>query len=98
MTIEETTTRLLEIGNSLKLLLPELDKLEHEYYNNYHGKLLNSGMGTIILKEAEAKQTLALEPIYDKYHNKKIELRILLHEKEILTEVSKNFRAIYARD
>lgn len=95
MTLQEATNELLKINIALKKEVPLLEKLEYEYYSNYNHKLLNSGMGTIGLKEAEAKETLRLEPIFEKYHEQKLKVRLILTEKEILFEVSKNLRSLY---
>lgn len=86
--------KLTDILKSLEEKLPELEKYQVEYDKKYCTFLLNSGMGNAEKREAEAKLMIQQEPIFEKFHSSKLDVRLLLNAKEVYIEVGRNLRNI----
>ena len=84
----------MECEANLQKIQPEMYRAQLEYDSRYYDLLLHSGGASAPIREAEAKKTLELEPIYEKYHSLKLKVRLLYSEKETLTTVSSNLRSM----
>ena len=80
--------------SQLEVKLPQLEKLESEYWLKLGKYSLNSKLGNQISRDAEAKILLEQEGMLDKYYLLKGEVRTLLTKKEILIEISRNLRSL----
>jgi hypothetical protein len=97
MDLFETNNKMIEVMESLEKLIPQLEKLETEYYGFYYKTLLHSQARTEGQREAESKLILAKEPIAEKYLDLKYQVRVLLTMKDMLIEIGKNFRILESR-
>lgn len=94
MILEQVNKRLAELAVALPLKIRELQKAEYEYITRFSDLVAHSGMGNAQAREAEAitvcKTEGLLEPLYDL----RGEYRALYQEKECLTEIGRNLRAL----
>ena len=90
--------KLVETVEMLGKKLSEFYKTELEYTSTYNKNVLKSGMASQPLREAEAMETLKLDPIYEKYHTLKLEIKLLYMRKDIYVEISRNIRNLAFND
>lgn len=94
MTLEETNAALLALEKEITAKQAELGKVQLQYDIRYHNLIMHSGMGTALLKEAEAKTIMVEEGLYEKHAMLLVDMKTLWNRKDILLEYSKNLRAI----
>lgn len=85
-------TALMECEKNLQTIIPDMYRAEMEYNSRYFDLLLHSMGGSAPVREADAKKTLELEPVYERYHSLKMKIRQLYSEKDTLTTVASNLR------
>ena len=95
MTLQEANTQLEQLLTSTEIAITNVQPLETKYYVKWYECLKLAGGSNMAKQEAEAKTMMQLEPIYEQYHNAKLELKVLLNKKEILMEICKNLRTMY---
>jgi hypothetical protein len=83
-----------ELIKVLPVKLKELQVAEYNYDRRYNSLFLQSGMGTIVAKEAEAKSVCDEEGLFSPLADLRGELKALYIEKDLLTEMSRNLRTI----
>lgn len=94
MTLEEINKQLLDIAEQLKQKLPLLSFAESAYQKKFFYYLLHSVGANAQLREAEARTICQTDGLVEPFEELKIEVRTLLHQKEILIEVAKNMRLL----
>jgi len=94
MTLKEANEKMVGVMEELEVLIPQLEKLESEYYGSYYKKLLHAMEKTEGQREASSKLQLAQEPIAEKYLGLKYKVRVLLTTKEMLIEICRNLRVL----
>ena len=94
MTLKEANAKMEKVLDELELLIPQLEKLESQYYGSYYKKLLHALERTEAAREASSKLQLAQEPIATEYLDLKYKVRVLLTKKEMLIEICRNLRII----
>ena len=97
MNLKEINTRLGKILEELKIKIPELEKAETKYWYRYYELILSevvANLSTESKREAQAKGLLRQEGLTEKYYDLKLEVRMLLTEKEILFKMADNYRTL----
>ena len=79
-----------ELENSI----PQLEKLETQYYGKYYNLLLHALERTETAREASSKLQLAQDPIAEEYLGLKYKVRVLLTTKEMLIVICANLRTL----
>ena len=96
--LKTISSKLIETVEKLGEALPKFYKLEFEYTTSYHKKLMVSGMATQALREAEVMEDLKNDPIYEKYHSARVEIKILYLRIDAYKEISRNIRSLAFND
>lgn len=65
----------------------EFVTIEYEYTSEYNKRLLNSGMGTMALKEAEVMEGLKTDGLWLKYKEAEVETRVLYSRWQTLKQI-----------
>ena len=97
MNLKQINTRLGAILEELKIKIPELEKAETKYWYRYYELILSevvANLSTESKREAQAKGLLRQEGLTEKYYDLKLEVRMLLTEKEILFKMADNYRTL----
>ena len=97
MNLKEINTRLGAILAELKIKIPELEKAETKYWYRYYELILSevvSQLSTESKREAQAKSLLRQEGLTEKYYDLKLDVRMLLTEKEMLFKMADNCRTL----
>lgn len=94
---DKANEELTAITMELQKLVPELDKLESNYYYMYNKYLLTSQLKTATDREAEAKVRLYDEGISEPYKELISTVMILRQRREVIIEICKNMRASMAK-
>lgn len=96
MKLQDITTLLFLVMGDIEKTIPELEELETEYWQTYYKYLMTSTMSSAPMREAEARTRIAQDDgeMHEKYLHKKADLRVLIHKKEALIEISRNLRAL----
>lgn len=100
MDLKETNNKLILVMDRLEKLTPILEKLETEYYQTYYKYLLNAPERSEGAREASSKMMMRNPDNMEhteNYLDVKMEVRNLLMKKEMLIEISKNFRILESR-
>ncbi len=93
-TLRDITNQLIEVENEYAIQLRKMLTLEAKYTERYNKLMLNSPMGNQALREAQAIETMRLEPIFNEYKEAQLEQRIIWSKKNTLIEISKNLRTM----
>ena len=97
MDLRKLNERLGAILAELKIKIPELEKAEFAYNHRYYELILSevvSQLSTESKREAQAKSLLRQEGLTEKYYDLKLDVRMLLTEKEILFKMADNYRTL----
>lgn len=94
LNLQTISMKLLNLEEKLQKKLPLMYKAEVEYNQKYFDLLLRSMGSSAPAREADAKTQLKEDPIFDLYHNLKLDVKILWSEKETLTTISSNLRSM----
>lgn len=94
MNLLEANKQLEQIMGELEVEIPILTKLEEEYYHRFYDLIVNSPMGNAQAREAYAKEVCRTEGVSEPYLMQKLKVRILLHKKEMIIEISRNLRSL----
>lgn len=98
MDLKTASERMLEVFKEYEELAKQLSHLEWEYESRYAESVLKSGMGTALLKEAEAKTILNQEGFGERLAIMKADTRRLYYKWNVLQEYCRTLRAIMTRD
>lgn len=93
-TLRDISYKLVKTDEELATALTKLFPLELAYTRRKNDLILNSGMATMLLKEAEASNTLAMEDISDQYLEAKLRVKILYSRRDTFMEISRNLRSM----
>jgi len=85
--------QLMETTESLGEKLAKLMPVEMEYQSRLDELQLQSQQANQFQREAEARKVIILEPIYLKYQELKLEVKILYIKFDCLKTVSKNIQS-----
>lgn len=94
MNLQQINQRLEELAKELDNALKALHEVEYLYNKRYFQLLMQSHMMSADKREAEVKAILEEEGLLKPFADRKIDVRTLLHEKDILIELSKNIRVL----
>ena len=94
MNLKTINQRLEELLTELPKALKTLEAIEYKYQMHYYNSLQHSPMGSQDRRESEAILAANTDGLYKPFLDAKIEVRTLVNEKEILTEISRNIRAM----
>ena len=94
MNLKIANDKMIQLMEELASTIPQLEKLETQYYGKYYDMLLHSQERTEGQREASCKLQLAQLPIATEYLDLKYRVRVLLTTKDLLTEVCRNFRQL----
>lgn len=93
--------KLKDINKRLEELIPVLTEAykkeqaaEERYWRKYYQALLQSGMGTVDAKKAEAKMMCDAAGLTDPYLDAQLEVKTLENEKYLLIEIGRNLRSV----
>ncbi len=86
--------RLGEIKDELPIALKKLAEIEYKYNLHYFNTLQHSPAGSQDRRDSEAILAANTDGLYKPFLDAKIEVRTLINEKEILTEISRNIRSM----
>ena len=91
-TLKDISFKLIEVDDKLTTALTKLFPLEMEYQLRLDQLQLSSQRMNQFQREAESRSIIMREDIYVKYHEAKLEVKILYFSKDTLMEVSRNLR------
>ena len=94
ISLRDISYKLIEAEENLAKCRTEYLPLEIAYTKRKYELILNSGMATGLLKEAEANNTLVLEDISDKYQEALLKVKMAHSRRETLMEISRNLRSL----
>ena len=92
--LKDISYKLIEADEELASARIEYLPLEIAYTKRKYELILNSGMATMLLKEAEASNTLALEEIAEKYQQALLRVKLAHSRRETYMEISRNLRSL----
>lgn len=98
MTLQEANEHLLVVFKEYEEIAKKLAQLDWEYESRYADLVLKSGMGTALLKEAEAKTILNEEGLGERLAIMKADVRRLYYKWNVLQEYCKTLRAIMTKE
>lgn len=98
MDLKTANEHLLVIFKEYEELAKQLAPLEWEYDSRYAEIVLKSGMGTALLKEAEARSILNEEGLGEKLAIMKADVRRLYYKWNVFQEYCKTLRAIMTKE
>jgi len=94
MDLDKINDRMEKIILEMSAKLPQLRVSEWKYDKRFYQLILSSGIGNQAGREAEAKLTCDAEGLFSPLADLRGEVRALINEKEMLTEISKNIRSL----
>ncbi len=94
MDLLKINQRLEELLTELPKAIKTLEEIEYKYQMNYYNSLQHSPMGSQDRRESEAILAANTDGLYKPFLDAKIEVRTLMNEKEMLTEISRNIRSM----
>lgn len=94
MTLFELNQQMEKLSMDLGVKVRQLNVLELEYQKTYNNLLLTSQRPSQPLREAETQENLRQEEVFVKYWDLKTDVRVLLMQKDMLFEISRNLRSI----
>ena len=96
ITLTELNNKLANLNKEIAQTIPQVELFEKTYYALYYKYLLSSTASSAPMREAEARTRISQDhaEMYNDYLHKKSDLRVLLNQKEIFIEMSRNLRAL----
>ena len=94
ISLKDISYKLIEADEELSSARVAYFPLELAYTKRKYELILNYGMATGLLKEAEANNTLVLEDISDKYQEALLRVKLAHSRREVYMEISRNLRSL----
>lgn len=92
--LKDISYKLIRADEDLAKARIEYYPIEMAYTKRKYELILNSGMATGLLKEAEANNTLVLEDISEKYQEALLKVKLAHSRRETFMEISRNLRSL----
>ncbi|MDD5407095.1 MAG: hypothetical protein PHE73_09180 [Sulfurovaceae bacterium] len=98
MNLSDANEQLKKAYEDYAVITKELQKLEFQYETRYNELYIHSGMGTAPLKEAEVKNVLTTEGIYEKVLEARSTAKIAYYKLQTYQEYCRNLRFLLSNN